>query len=298
MARSPDRRPGFSRRAQTSQFIGYVVAIAGAIVGAALLVMSRYDPPTFRALRSGAAELTVPISTALGSANGALAAVPDAIGGWFRLHGENERMRAELVTTGRLLTRARVLGHENARLRRLLALRDGATDAVVTARLVSSTAGSTRRFGLLNAGFLQGVREGQPVEGPDGLVGRVVEVGPDSARVLLLIDAESLIPVQRAGDGLPGIVAGRGDALVDIRAVNPAAGEVRPGDLFVTSGIGGIYAPGVPVTRVVRRSGDGGLGRPLAEPDTLDVAIVRHAFLPPPPPARNAVPPVLRRGKP
>ncbi len=298
MARSPDRRPGFSRRAQTSQFIGYVVAIAGAIIGAILLVMSRFDPPAFKAVRSGAAEVTVPISTALGSANGAAAAVPEAIGGWIRLHGENERMRAELVTTGRMLTRARVLGHENARLRRLLALRDGAGDPVVTARLVSSTSGSTRRFGLLNAGFFQGVREGQPVEGPDGLIGRVVEVGPDSARVLLLIDVESLIPVRRAGDGLPAIVAGRGDALVDVRAVNPAAGEVRPGDLFVTSGIGGIYAPDVPVARVVRRSGDGGLGRLLAEPDTLDVAIVRHAFLPPPPPPRNAVPLTPRRAKP
>lgn len=290
MARSPDRRPGFSRRAQTSLFIGYVVAIAGAIVGATLLAVSRFDPPAFRALRSGAAEVTVPISTALGSANGALASIPDAIGGWFRLHGENERMRGELVTSRRLLTRARVLAHENARLRRLLALRDGAGDTVVTARLVSSTAGSTRRFGLLNAGFFQGVREGQPVEGPDGLVGRVVEVGPDSARVLLLIDAESLIPVQRAGDGLPGIVAGRGDGTVDVRAVNPAAGELKAGDLFVTSGIGGIYAPGVPVARVLRRSGDGGVGQLLAEPDTLDVAIVRHAFMPPPPPPRRVLP--------
>ncbi|MGI4731215.1 MAG: rod shape-determining protein MreC [Janthinobacterium lividum] len=290
MARSPDRRPGFSRRAQTSLFIGYVVAIAGALVGAALLVMSRYDPPAFRALRSAAAEATVPVSAVLGSANGAVAAVPDAIGGWFHLHAENQRMRAELVTARRLLTRARVLDHDNQRLRRLLTLRDGAGDAVVTARLVSSTAGSTRRFGLLNAGFFQGVREGQPVEGPDGLIGRVVEVGPDSARVLLLIDAESLIPVRRAGDGLPAIVAGRGDGLVDVRAVNPAAGEVRSGDLFVTSGTGGIYAPGVPVARVIRRAGDGGIGRPLAEPDTLDVAIVRHAFMPPPPPPRRVLP--------
>lgn len=290
MARSPDRRPGFSRRAQTSLFVSYVLAIAGVIVGAALLVMSRFDPPAFKALRSGAAEATMPVSRLLGSANGALAAVPIAIGGYFRVHAENERMRGELVAARRLLTRARVLNHDNARLRRLLALRDAAGDAVVTARLVSSTASSTRRFGLLDAGFFQGVREGQPVEGSDGLVGRIVEVGPDTARVQLVIDPDSLIPVQRARDGLPGIVAGRGDGMVEVRSVNPAAGEVKPGDLFVTSGIGGIYAPGVPVAIVARRSNDGGLGRPLAEPDTLDAAIVRHAFMRAPPPPRRTLP--------
>ena len=97
MARSPDRRPGFSRRAQTSLFLGYVLAIAGAVVGAVLLVMSRFDPPAFKALRAAASELTVPVSGALGSANRWIAAVPDAIGGWVRLHGENERMRGELA---------------------------------------------------------------------------------------------------------------------------------------------------------------------------------------------------------
>lgn len=290
MAKSPDRRPGFSRRAQTSLFVGYVLAVAGAIVGAALLAMSRFDPPAFKAARAVVDELTVPVSGVLGSANGALAAVPSAIGGYFGVHAENRRMRLELETDQRLLTRARVLAHENRRLRRLTALRNGSGDVVTTARLVSSSVSSTRRFGLLNAGFFQGVREGQPVEGPDGLIGRVVEVGPDSARVLLLIDAESLIPVRRARDGLPGIVVGRGDGTVDVRAVNPAAGDVRLGDLFVTSGIGGIFAPGIPVALVVGRSGDGGRGRLLAEPDTLDFAIVRHAFMPPPPPPRRVLP--------
>lgn len=288
MARPPDKRPGFSRRAQNSLFVGYVLAVAGAIVGAVLLVASRFDPPAFRAVRSAAGEVTAPISAALGSANDTISAIPDAVTSYFGVHSENERLRAQLEAERRLLTRARVLNHENARLRRLLALRAAAGDVVVAARLVSSSASSTRRFGLLDAGFVSGVREGQPVEGPDGLIGRVVEVGPDSARVLLLIDAESLVPVARARDGFPAIAAGHGDGLVDIRPVNPAAGEVRPGDLFVTSGAGGIFAPGVPVARVEERTNDGGIGRSLAQADTLDVALVRHAFMPPPP--RQAAP--------
>lgn len=290
MTRPPNRRPGFSRRAQNALFFSYVLTIAGAIVGAVLVALSTFNPPAFAALRSAAAEITVPVASTLGGARRSVGDVPGVIGGWFHVHGENTRMRAELITANRALARAQVLGNENARLRRLLRLRDASADTVATARLVSTTASSARRFGLLNAGLWQGVREGQPVEGPDGLIGRVVETGPNTARVLLLIDPESIVPVRRARDGLPAIVGGRGDALVEVRSVNPAAGEIRPGDLFVTSGAGGIFAPDVPVARVVRRTNDGGLARPLADPDTFDVALVRHAFLPPPPPPRPHLP--------
>ncbi len=289
MARPPSR-PGFSRRAQNALFFGYVLAIAGAIVGAVLVGLSAANPPAFAALRSTAAEVTTPIAGALGGARRGVAGVPHAIGSWFHVRGDNRRLRADLLVANRLLTRARVLNHENDRLRRLLALRDASADAVIAARLVSSSASSTRRFGLLNAGLWQGVREGQPVEGPDGLIGRVVETGPTTARVLLLIDPESIIPARRARDGLPAIVSGRGDALVEVRSANPAVGDIRPGDLFVTSGAGGIFAPDIPVARVERRSNDGGVARVLADPDTLDVALVRHAFLPPPPPPRHTTP--------
>lgn len=290
MAPPPNRRPGFSRRAQNALFFSYVLTIAGAIVGAVLVTLSAYDPPAFAALRSAAAEFTVPVAGALGSARRNVAGVPASIGDWVQVHGENGRLRAQMAVANRLVTRARVLNGENTRLRRLLHLRDASPDSVVSARVVSSTAGSTRRYGLLNAGLWQGVREGQPVEGPDGLIGRVVETGPNTARVLLLVDPDSIVPVRRARDGLPAIVAGRGDALVEVRSVNPAAGDIQPGDLFVTSGAGGIFAPDVPVARVTRRTNDGGLARVLADPDALDVALVHHAFLPPPPPPRRAKP--------
>ncbi len=290
MAPPPNRRPGFSRRAQNALFFSYVLTIAGAIVGAVLVALSAYDPPAFAALRSAAAEFTVPVAGALGSARRNVAGVPASIGDWVQVHGENGRLRAQMAVANRLVTRARVLNGENTRLRRLLHLRDASPDSVVSARVVSSTAGSTRRYGLLNAGLWQGVREGQPVEGPDGLIGRVVETGPNTARVLLLVDPDSIVPARRARDGLPAIVAGRGDALVEVRSVNPAAGDIQPGDLFVTSGAGGIFAPDVPVAQVTRRTNDGGLARVLADPNALDVALVRHAFLPPPPPPRRAKP--------
>lgn len=290
MAAPKDRRPGFSRRAQYGLFVTSILAIAGAVVGAVLLVLQRFNPPAFAAMRSAVAEVTVPVSTALAVTSDGIASVPVAIGTYFRVHDENERLRAEVKRDRALVIRARAVAYENLRLRRIAQLRDGDASVVAIARIVSSTAASTRRFGLLNAGLWQGVRGGQPVRGPNGLVGRVVEVGPNTARVLLLIDAESVVPVRRTRDGRAALASGRGDALLEVRGVDSGDPQFRPGDLFVTSGTGGLYAPGVPVAVITEHTREGGLARPVANPSALDLALVDHAFLPPPPPPAAALP--------
>ncbi len=279
MAPARDRRTGFSRRRQYGLFLGYVLAIAGAVVGAALLVLSTFDPPAFSALRMAAAGATTPVSSALASVGSAIASVPDGIGEHFRVKGENAALRAELKRQQLLVLRARTIAYDNRRLRTLLALRDRTPETVVAARLVSSTASSARRFALLDAGRWNGVRPGMPVIGPTGLVGRVVETGPNAARVLLLTDPNSIVPVRRVRDGLPAVATGRGDGEVDIRPVDTPDVVFGVGDLFVTTGTGGLYAPNIPVAQVHQAGRDQVTARLFARPDTLDFAIVTRPFV-------------------
>jgi len=280
MAPARDRRTGFSRRRQFGIFAGYVLSVAGAVVALVLLTVSALNPSAFAGARTGAAGLFAPASALLASAAAAVATVPDAVSSHFGVRAENARLRAEAVRMRRLATRARGLQYENARLRRLLALRDREGAPVATARLVSSSLSSVRRFAVLNAGRWQGVRPGMPVRGPDGLIGRVLEAGPTAARVLLLTDAESLVPVRRTRDGLPAVVVGRGDGTVDVRSVNATDVTFRAGDLFVTTGTGGLYAPGIPVATVPRPGRDVVRGRTVASADTLDYAVVEPPFFP------------------
>jgi rod shape-determining protein MreC len=284
MAPARDRRTGFSRRRQYGVFMGYVLAVAGAVVGLVLLVASTFNPPAFSALRMGVAGVTTPVSTGLASVGSTVASVPDAIGQYFFVKQENVALRADRDRTRALLMRARTIAYDNRRLRSLLAIRERSPEPVVTARLVSSSASSGRRYALLNAGRWSGVMPGMPVRGPDGLIGRVVETGPNAARVLLLSDADSIVPVRRTRDGLPAIAAGRGDGMVDIRSVNATNVRFNAGDLFVTTGTGGIYAPGVPVARVAKAGSDSVMARTFADPDTLDFALVERMFMPVPPP--------------
>ncbi|VVT32005.1 Cell shape-determining protein MreC [Sphingomonas aurantiaca] len=284
MAPARDRRTGFSRRRQYGVFMGYVLAVAGAVVGLVLLVASTFNPPAFSALRMGVAGVTAPVSTGLATVGSSIAGIPEAIGQYFFVKQENVALRADRDRTRALLMRARTIAYDNRRLRSLLAIRDRAAEPVVTARLVSSSASSGRRYALLNAGRWNGVKPGMPVRGPDGLIGRVVETGPNAARVLLLSDGDSIVPVRRTRDGLPAIAAGRGDGMVDIRSVNATNVRFNAGDLFVTTGTGGIYGPGVPVARVAKAGSDSVMARTFADPDTLDFALVENVFMPVPPP--------------
>lgn len=290
MAAAHDRRTGFSRRRQYGMFVGYVLAVAGALVGVALLAISTFNPPAFAALRMGVAGVTTPVANVLALAVNSVATIPDTIGNYIAVHDENAQLRASLAAERALVIRARAVVHENGRLRRLVRLRDATVDTVAVARLVSSSASSGRRFAFLNAGRWQGVLPGMPVRDGSGLVGRVVETGPNAARILLLSDPESVVPVQRTRDGLPAVAAGRGDGMIDIRVAVGNGIALARGDLFVTSGVGGLYAPGVPVALLPKSGIDTVPVRPFTAPDTLDIALVQRPFLPPPPPP--AAPPI------
>ncbi|AQR73300.1 rod shape-determining protein MreC [Sphingomonas sp. LM7] len=285
MAPPRNRRPGFSRRAQYGLFIGYVGAIGGALIGGVLLLLSTFNPPAFAAVRGVFAEITTPIASGFDWIRRGLGSIPDGIGSYFAVHGENAELRKQIADDKLTVTRAQTLEQENRRLRAMVKLRDVTTDAIVAARLVNSSSSSTRRYATLNAGSWQGVKRGQPVRDPSGLIGQVIETSPNSARVLLLADPESIVPVRRVRDGLPAIASGRGDGQIDIRSASVATMGFQAGDTFVTSGTGGVFPPDIPVARVIRTQGDIAIAQPAVNPDALDFALVQQTFLPEPVPA-------------
>lgn len=280
MAAPRNRSPGFSRRAQAGVFVGYVATVGGLMVAAVLLATWSFDPRAFSALRGGVAELTTPVSSFFAGISRGILSVPSSINAHFAVMARNAALEQRLHDLRGDIIRIQSTDRENRRLRALLGVRDRSSGVVVAARIVSSSASSTRRFAVLNAGTRQGVAIGQPVRGPEGLIGRVFEAGPNTARVLLLADPESIVPVRRPRDGMPAIAAGRGDGLIEIRAITLGSSDFQPGDLLVTSGVGGIFPPDIPVARVVGRTADGVVARTVAVPDTIDIAIVQRTFMP------------------
>ncbi len=107
-----------------------------------------------------------------------------------------------------------------------------------------------------------------------GLVGRVLEAGDSSARVLLLTDGESMVPVRRVQDDVVAFAEGRADGSLRLRLINLGINPLKKGDVFVTSGAGGIYRPGIAVAVVETVTRDGGIALPLGNPAaTIYVAV-------------------------
>ncbi|HEY6870680.1 MAG TPA: rod shape-determining protein MreC, partial [Novosphingobium sp.] len=119
---------------------------------------------------------------------------------------------------------------------------------------------------------------GMPVRTQLGLVGRVLEVADTTSRVLLITDPESIVPVQRARDGVPAFAQGRGDGSLLIRLISLGINPLRPGDVLVTSGSGGLYAPGTAVAVVMQLTRDGAIARVLADPASIDYAAIYPVY--------------------
>lgn len=278
MAPPINRRPGFSKRAQYSIFASYLLGILGAVLGLLLLLISFIDPQGFSALRTIGAETVAPISKSLSEIGGATGSAGDEISAYFHAASKNAAMQKEIEQNRIEILEARALKQENERLKRLLKLNEAVPDSIAMARLISSTASSSRRIATLGVGSSSGLEPGQPVRSPEGLVGRILETGPTTARVLLVSDSQNVTPVQRASDSLPAFATGRGDGTVDIQPINIGTNPFKGGDLMITSGSGGLYSPGIPVAIVIRKTETGAIGRVLANPAKVSHAIVQPIF--------------------
>ena len=254
------------------------MAVAGAVAGLLLVVIAIFDPTGFAGLRTVTAEVTRPVSVGLKNMVSGISSVDEVLAAYWRAGSQNVSLRRQVETNRNRIIEARAIAQENARLKRLLKLVDEDQSDLLTARLISSTSGSTRRFARLNAGRWQGVRPGMPVRAAEGLVGRVDSTTPNTAEVLLLTDTGNIVPVRRANDSVPAISTGAGDGSLEIRALSAGRNPFKPGDLLVTSGIGGIYQPNIPVAVVVRVQGEIAWGFPLANPSRIDAVVVERAF--------------------
>lgn len=278
MAPPNARRTGFSKRAQYTTFFGYLAAIAGGLVGAGLLVISLFNPEAFSGLRGVAADAVAPAGELASAGRSGTQSAMSGLWGYLTWGPQVARMNRELEVARVQLAEARAQADENRRLKALLGLSSAEAPPLAFARLINSTASSPRRFATLSVGHDRGLVTGMPVRSPEGVVGRVLEVSSHTARVLLITDPESLVPVMRARDGVPAFAQGRGDGTLQLRLINLGLNPLKPGDVFVTSGSGGIYIPGMAIGVVVSLTRDGAVARVLSDPTQSAYVAVYPAY--------------------
>lgn len=163
-----------------------------------------------------------------------------------QLMEENAELRAENANLVRWQNAALAMANENKEFRKLLHYKAEPSLAYISARVIADTGGAFVRSLIVTAGRVDGVRDGMAAITGEGLVGRVVEVGEWSSRVLLITDMNSRIPVMVMGTGDRAILAGDNASEPKLLYLSQDA-DVKPGSRVMTSGHGGIFPPNLPV---------------------------------------------------
>lgn len=135
---------------------------------------------------------------------------------------------------------------ENDRLRALLELKQSLPIPTVAATVLANSFRGATKTCLIDRGERAGLKPDMPVVNPQGVVGRVIAVGPGISKVQLLTDASGGASVIVQRTRVQGVVVGRGDPLLELRYVSTIE-DVQTEDLLLTSGMDQVYPRGLPV---------------------------------------------------
>ena len=178
------------------------------------------------------------------------------VGDFFVVQGklrmENTELKQNQLQLGGQLLELQSLQAENAYLRSLLKTRQRFPLQAQMAEILYSERDPFSRKIFIDRGSLNNVKPGEPVTDNIGVVGQVTRVYPVVSEVTLITDQDQAVPVQNLRNGLRAIVFGNGqDGMLNIPFM-PISADVQTGDQFVTSGIDGVYPPGLPVAVVTK----------------------------------------------
>jgi rod shape-determining protein MreC len=270
------------------------------VVSLALLLVGKADHAVLGAVGARVSDAIVPVLSVVVEPISASRRAADQIGELFALHQENAHLRAQNERLLEWQDTARQLALENAALRQLLNLEAGvAPPTAVAARVVADAGGPFVHTVLVDAGAERGVVKGMAAVNERGLVGRVIEVGRRSARVLLLTDFNSRVPVMVEPSRDQAILAGdnsREPGLIFL----PLHPRLAVGQRVVTSGSGGVLPPGLAVGRISAIDDDRVAVAPMVDWQRLEyvrlleygrvvppealATLQREPYGPPPPP--------------
>ena len=266
-------------------FSGRSASLFFLVVASFLILLSFARPSVVEGMRLSAMDTFLPVLAFVGQPFHAAAEFVGGVSGISELRAENARLQSENIRLRDWYQKALMLQSENQSLQELLNLKIDQNQKFVTTRVVADSGTSYVHSVIVAAGKKDSVKKGQAVLAGEGMIGRIIESGQKSARVLLLTDFNSRIPVLIEGSRQKAVLAGNNDSLPILKHL-PPDGEIEEGMRIVTSGHGGLFPAGLPIGKIVKKAGDGYVVRPFA--DINKVSYVRIIDLP--------MDPNLRRG--
>ena len=244
-----------------SQRFSFVIFTALALF---LLVLSQTQSTALTSLRIHTIDALAPVLDAVARPMVVVENFGSSLRDLVSLRDDNYKLRKENARMIEWQNAVVSLEKENRELRSLLKFKAEPSLSYVSARVIADTGGAYERGLIVTAGKEDGVREGMAAMTGEGLIGRVVEVGDWSSRVLLISDLNSRIPVTLAETGDRAILAGDNTSTPKMLFVARDA-SVPDGAHIVTSGHGGVFPPNLPIGVLNETSRGGYIVVPTAD---------------------------------
>jgi rod shape-determining protein MreC len=211
-----------------------------------LLVMGRNGNPYIQKMRMQLADVLVPVLSVVSAPLDAVRSTAGGMKNWAYAYQQSRELKAENRELLKWQALAKDMQVENDKLRKLLHVAPRREASYVTATIVSDHGSSFSSAALINAGTEEGVAVNQAAISERGLIGRVIETGKHSAKLLLLTDMNSRIPVMNERTREKMILMGKATGLPMLSYVSTDSNS-RKGDRIITSGDGGVFPKNIPV---------------------------------------------------
>lgn len=223
------------------------LALLGSILGLCLVLLTLQTRGRASIATGAVAAVTTPIQTALTALHRGAFGFWNSYIEWKTVRAENRRLRDE---NQRLKVEALAVNEitvENERLRRLLELRTRLPLRTLPGEVIGREWGGWVRSLTVNRGLGDDVHKLTAVISPEGLVGRVVDVRAGASVVQVLTDPASTVGAHAVRSRAPGVVEGDARGTLRFKYMARDGGDLRVGDLVVTSGLGGVFPRGIPI---------------------------------------------------
>jgi len=213
-----------------------------------MLMDHRYQ--TLNSVRTTLSVIVYPLQMAI--------ELPGSVSEWFheslasrrQLQEENVSLRTQQLMMEAQVQKLASLESENIRLRELLGSSFEICERILAAELMSINLDPYQHQVMINKGETDTVYPGQPILDAKGIMGQVVHVGLYTSTAVLITDTSHAIPVQVNRTGMRTIAVGSGRLNQLILPYIHNNADIRPGDLLISSGLGGRFPQGYPVATV------------------------------------------------
>ena len=216
----------------------------------ALMLLSSLNPTIFESARTRLSDVFSPVLILISRPFQNVALFFTNVQGLAELQAEHERLQDENNRLRDWYQMALLLESENKSLRELLNLKIDPQYEYVSARIMTGAGNTYVKSLLVAAGTGQGVNKGDAVLSGEGLVGRIIEAGAKSSRILLVTDINSRVPILIEDTLQHAIMKGTNTSIPKLIHFTRES-DITEGGRIITSGHGGVYPPGLPIGRIM-----------------------------------------------